>query len=185
MNKQEARQFFLAKRRQADPALLELWSDQIAKHILDYAVKNSPSVVLAYAAFRREPKTDGIIRRLLQQGVCVGLPKCHEGGQMEAYVVTDFNNLVTGRFGILEPLSEQRLQPEEIDLVLVPGCGFGRDMSRIGYGGGYYDRYLPRCHRAALAGVSYACCVTDSVPSAACDVKMDFLITEHGVMNKL
>ncbi len=185
MNKQEVRQFFLAKRRQTDPALLALWSERIAAHILDYAAKHSPSVVLAYAAFRREPETEGVIRQLLQQGVCVGLPKCRAGGQMEAYAVADFNDLAPGRFGILEPPSGQQLLPEDIDLVLVPGCGFGRDMSRIGYGGGYYDRYLPRCGRAALAGVSYACCVTDAVPSAACDVKMDFLITEHGVMNKL
>ena len=66
-------------------------------------------------------------------------------------------------------------------MILVPGTAFGRDMSRLGQGGGYYDRYLPKT-RAYLAGVCHDAALHDSLPAQAHDVKMDAVITPSGLI---
>lgn len=185
MNKEELRGDFLQRRKETDKALLTEWSDSITENVLDFVAKQPIKTVMAYAAFRGEVETKGIIERLLKKGITVGLPKCFTKGQMSAFKIENYESLVPGKFGILEPVEQHLLLPEEFDLVLVPGCAFGRDMSRLGYGGGYYDRYLPRCTRAKAVGLGYAFSITDSLPRGEFDVLMDAVITEKGVMNKV
>ena len=182
MTKQEMRRFFLNMRGEADKDKLEEWSAQIEEHIVTYIVENDVKSVLAYVAFRNEPETRGLIRRLLEKGVCVGLPACEGNGIMQFYRLTDFDKLSPGRFGIMEPPKDFPLEPDAFELVLVPGAGYGRDMSRVGYGAGYYDRYLPKCKNAVLAGVTYNCCLTTTIPQEEKDVPMDMVFTEKGIV---
>ncbi len=184
MNKQKLRQKFLQKRKRMDPVLLQRWSQQIENYVIDFIENQHMKTIMVYASMRDEVATHGLIQRLLSKKLVVGLPKCYTGGHMEAYSITDFKELTEGRFGILEPPAKQLLKPETIELVLVPGCAFGRDMSRLGYGGGYYDRYLPRCKQAMRVGLGYQFSVTEAVPIEKFDVLMDVLITENGVINK-
>ncbi len=185
MNKQELRQVFLQKRKAAAPELRHRWSQQIEAYVMEYIEKQKVRCVMVYAAFRDEVETEGIIRKLLAGGICVALPKCYEKGKMSAYQIQNFDELVPGRFGILEPPEEHLIEPAAFDLVLVPGCGFGRDGSRLGYGGGFYDRYLPGCKGARVIGLGYELSIADAFPIEAFDVLMDAVITENGVMNKV
>ncbi|MBE7047803.1 MAG: 5-formyltetrahydrofolate cyclo-ligase [Ruminococcaceae bacterium] len=185
MNKAETRQLFLKQRLETDAVLLAQWSQKIASHTLAYIEQQGISVVMAYAAFRKEPETAALIEKLLQRGITVGLPKCEKKGVMVTYTVQDMGELTSGRFGILEPQPTCVLNPQSIEMVLVPGCAFGRDMSRVGYGGGYYDRYLSACSCAAFVGLCYEFCLTDHLPTESFDIKMDMVITENGVMNKV
>lgn len=185
MNKQELRKKLLQKRKEADPALRHKWSQLIEGYVLGFVEQHSVRCVMLYAAFRDEVETEGIIRQLLNRGICVALPKCYEQGQMSAYQIQEFSELAPGKFGILEPPETFLVEPVEFDLVLVPGCGFGRDGSRLGYGGGFYDRYLPRCIGAKFVGLGYELSVADSFPVECFDVFMDAVITENGVVNKV
>lgn len=182
MTKQEMRRFFLNKRREADLDKLKECSEQIERLILQYIAEHNIKSVMAYAAFRNEPETLGLIRRLLQEGVCVGLPACEGKGIMEVYRLQNIDDLAPGRFGILEPPKKFPLAPDAFELVLVPGTGYGRDMSRVGYGAGYYDRYLPQCKNAVLAGVTYGSCLTTTIPQEEKDVRMDLVFTEKGIV---
>ena len=101
---------------------------------------------------------------------------------MAMHAITRWEQLETGKFGILEPPERITASPTDFDVVVVPGCAFGRDMSRLGYGGGYYDRYLPQCTKAKRVGICFDACLTDSVPSESFDCKMDFVITENGTL---
>ncbi|MBR5235878.1 MAG: 5-formyltetrahydrofolate cyclo-ligase [Clostridia bacterium] len=182
VSKETMRQFFMAKRNGTDVKQLEEWSCSITNHILDYVMRYHLGTVMVYADFRREPKTSALIEKLLELGVRVCLPKCEKDGKMEAYTIESVRELTPGRFGILEPAGEIVLKPEEIELVLVPGYGFDRSRNRLGYGGGYYDRFLPRCTKAVIAGVCYGNCLVESLPADPFDVKMDLLITEDGCL---
>ena len=87
------------------------------------------------------------------------------------------------RYGIRmvrPPLEE--LAPEGLDLVLVPGVAFGRDGSRMGMGAGYYDRFLPQAKQAVTMGVAYDCLMQESLPCDEYDVKMQYLVSESGII---
>ncbi len=182
VSKETMRHFFMAKRNETDATQLAQWSRTITNHILDYVMRYHLGTVMVYADFRREPATAELIEKLLELGVRVCLPKCEKDGKMDAYAVESMEDLAPGRFGILEPVGEAVLKPEEIELVLVPGYGFDSDKNRLGYGGGYYDRFLPKCSRAMIAGVCYGNCLVETLPTEPFDVKMDLLITEDGCL---
>lgn len=157
----------------------------ITARTLRYVAEHGVHTVFLYASTREEVDTTQLLTELLQRGCTVCLPKCYDGGVMEAYAVTDIRELQSGRFGILEPTAERLASPESIDIAFVPGCLFGKNGGRLGYGGGYYDRFLPRCTSALYIGLSYSACVTETVPCEPFDVRMHSLITENGVMNIL
>lgn len=102
-------------------------------------------------------------------------------GQMEACVITKEEDLEEGKFGIMEPKAGCKvLMPEQIDLIVLPCLSCDKKGNRLGYGGGYYDRYLEKC-----TGVRVVICreklMLDEIPAESFDQKGDFLITEKGI----
>lgn len=101
------------------------------------------STVLLFCGVGREPDTMPLIRTLLARGQRVALPVCLPGRRLEARVISHEDQLVPGKFGIPEPdYGCPAVSPDEIGAVLVPGLLADRDGYRLGYGGGYYDRWL-------------------------------------------
>ena len=96
-------------------------------------------------------------------------------------------DLISGTFGILEPILRQgivEVSPSEDSLMILPGVAFDADGRRLGYGGGYYDRYLehvPGCRRLGLA---YACQIADVLPQEVSDIAADMVITEKQIYKK-
>lgn len=185
LNKQAVREAALARRAALTPSQRSKLSRQIAAHALCYVNQQAAQTVFIYAATEQEVDTADLIAALLQNGQTVCLPRCSGHGVMEAYAITAMTELKPGRYNILEPPSRISILSSDIDLAFVPGCLFGRDGSRMGYGGGYYDRFLPQCLSACYVGLSFSACLTESVPCEEHDVRMHRLITEHGVMNIL
>ncbi len=179
------RKEFLEKRSVLPLETVEAWSEKIERHILQFVAETEFRVIFLYADFRNEPKTLGLIQKLLSRGCTVALPKCSKKGKMTMYRVKRIEDLSAGAFGILEPPEDEVIAPAMAGLVLVPGCAFSHDMKRLGYGGGYYDRYLPLCKNAVRVGVCYNLCLTDALPVDDFDVEMDCIITETGLVNNL
>lgn len=110
-------------------------------------------------------------------------PLCHPGQRLSFHRVQDPDELSPGRMGIREPDPRRHpeIELERIDLFICPGVAFGRDLTRLGQGGGFYDRALARKSSAShCLGVAFHCQIMDSVPHHPHDIKMQQVITEQG-----
>lgn len=115
-----------------------------------------------------------------QYNKTLAYPVIGEKGVMEAYIPEYYGAFEYNRFKIREPILEKSsfLSPDRIDLVIVPMLGFDERGYRIGYGGGYYDRYLPYAVNAHVAGVCYEELKCLALPVSKHDVKLDFVMTQ-------
>ena len=165
----------LSEEEQADAARA-VW-----QRLRGLAAYQSAKCVMAYAAVRGELGAWDAVRDVLASGRALAMPLCEGPGAMTARRVTDLSQLVPGAFGVPEPEMEcEIVQPEEIGLILVPGTAFDRRMRRIGQGGGYYDRFLPKT-RAVRAGICHDFALLDTLPAMAHDAPMDLIVTPSGL----
>lgn len=126
----------------------------------------------------REPDTGRLIRALTARGKRVGLPRMLPGRQMEVRLYEPDRPLVPASFGILEPLADAPLLARpDIDLALVPAVCYDRSGFRLGFGGGYYDRWLSG-FSGFTVGLCRDCVLQDRVPTEDHDCQVDLLLTE-------
>jgi len=149
------------------------------------------STVMSYMDFRNEVRTREIIAFCLSNGKRVAAPRVDKSGgkgasKLVAYEIRDLEkDFEPGTFGLLEPRTDESriVAPEEVDLVLVPGVVFDRKGNRIGFGAGYYDRFLARTRNDCIkAAVAFDFQVLDEIPAEEHDIPMDIIITESGVI---
>lgn len=114
----------------------------LTERFLQHPFYQEAKVVATYLSFPHEFQTQGLIDQVLKDGKKVLIPKTYPKGRME-FVVYDPQQLKKTSFGLLEPQGDlEVVDASQIDLIHVPGLAFTREGYRIGYGGGYYDRYL-------------------------------------------
>lgn len=140
--------------------------------------KNAKCVALTIP-FRTEINTYPIIEKLLKEGKTVCSPICEkETRKMTFYKIDSLNELIEGYYGIKTPpeIEKNIVEKNDIDLILVPGVGFDKNNYRIGFGGGYYDRYLKdyKGHTIALAFKEQ---IVEKVPKNEFDLPVDLVIT--------
>lgn len=152
--------------------------EQIYKRILQYHRYQNCTGIFLYASKGHEINTHDLIDLAVRQGKIVALPKSQPNGIMDFYEYTGLLKL--GRFNIPEPTGEQILYPTENDLMIVPGLSFTPTGQRIGYGGGYYDRYLAK-HPCVTVGLCRERFVTKELPVAWNDLPVDCVITDSFV----
>ena len=144
------------------------------------------NTVLFYVDAGSEVRTRHSLAGAIASGTRVVVPYCVvETNHLELYHLEDVTELVEGAYKILEPKAElrslpgKRVEPGELDLVMVPGTGFDLRGARMGQGKGYYDRLLTGARPdAPLIGIAFDCQVFDAIPVAAHDVFMDAVLTE-------
>lgn len=163
-------------------------SRRILAEVLDLPSYRLSNVVLAYASFGAELRTDEYLRRVLDDGKTLLLPRVEPGG-LRLYGVRDVvGDLVPGTWGIREPAPERctRADPGTVDFALVPGVAFDLAGRRLGYGGGYYDRLLAEgpVGRASLVSGAFEVQIVEEVPADPHDVPVDVVITEQGTYQR-
>jgi len=174
----------LARRDALAPAARARLSRRIARRVAALPEFRRASTVMAYATFRSEVDTAPLIAAALAKKKRVLLPRTVvEGRALEPREFAPGALLVAGAYGIPEPPPDApRADPADIDLVIVPGACFDEGGNRLGYGGGYYDRFLPRAGRAATVGVAFEAQVVPAVPPAEHDVPLGAVVTERRVI---
>ena len=180
--KAELRRHLLVQRARLTPADIEQKSAVIAAYacaLLAFCVRPT---VMVYMALPQEVQTTRIIvqARVWQKRIAVPVV---QGDSLAAVELPDDPaQLRRGRFGILEPLEAQAvIPPEEIGYVMVPGVAFDYRGGRLGFGKGYYDRFLSRLPATTYrCGLAFGIQVVPCVPQTAHDVCMHGIVTEQG-----
>ena len=114
----------------------------LTERFLKHPFYQEAKTIATYLSFPHEFQTQELIKRMLKDGKKVLIPKTYPKGRMD-FVVYHPQQLVKTSFGLLEPQGDlEVVEPSQIDLIHVPGLAFTTEGYRIGYGGGYYDRYL-------------------------------------------
>lgn len=153
----------------------------ICRVVLESGLFSAAQTILCYAGTNREIDTTLLLQGTIGAGKRLCLPLCTGNGIMEARCIDSLSQLSVGRYGILAPEpSGIRVLPEELDLVIVPCCTGNGKGQRLGYGGGYYDRYLPQTQCPTLL-LCRSRLLTERIPMDVHDVLMDYLVTECGI----
>lgn len=139
--------------------------------------------VMGFWSFGSEVETAPLLHRLHDEGKRVVLPRI-EGTDVVAVVYATGDEVMETSFGAMEPTGTLVAEPEEVDVVIVPGVAFDREGDRVGYGGGFYDRFLPRTREGVAAiAVAFALQVIEGpLPRGAFDHRVDAIVTEDDVI---
>ncbi len=155
----------------------------IRNHIIEFGEFHNANTVFCYVGTDHEIDTIPLLEHILKSGKRLGVPKCVGKGIMEVYEILSLDELQMGSYGIREPKAGSTLiRPEEIDIALVPCLSCNQKGWRIGYGGGFYDRYLVQTNarRAVLCRDKL---IRENIPVDHYDLRMDFVITEKGIVS--
>lgn len=173
--KANLRKFLLENRDAISFDLIKIASKQIQKNLRKIDAFRQAKVIAGYYPIGSEVKTQEVMQEILSEGKTLVLPKV-KGEDLEFRKVVDFGNLEKAGFGIMEPKDWCSIV-EDIDVVLVPTVGITRSGVRLGYGYGYYDRFLKKSGAKTIA-LSYAKQVVRSIPQAENDIKINWIVTE-------
>ena len=136
--------------------------------------------IFTYVDCNNEVITRDLITKAWEAGKHIAVPRCRNK-RMDFYEIRDFKELSPGKFGIPEPVTEVRADWEDA-LMIMPGVAFDRSLHRIGYGGGYYDRYLSLHRTLFCIALAYDLQLFTSLPFDEHDILPDLLITELEVL---
>lgn len=188
--KKRMRQAYKAVRESLLPEDKARFDACIEEALLDSMSVRYSGKILAYASLAGEVETTEFCRKVLACGRELYLPKSYPGGILRFFAVGSLEDLQKGAFGVLEP--EERLEKAYVpslqkpDLCLVPGICFDVYGYRIGYGKGYYDRFLANFTGVSM-GLAYEACVCrDALPiEKRTDKPVDFIVTEKGINKRV
>lgn len=192
--KRKIRQEFLKKRNNLSRDEIKSKSEKIEKELFSLPEFQRAKTVMFYVSFRSEVETEKMTRNALKLKKKIVIPVVHG----EKIVVSEIKNLkkelTKGSFGIKEPKKEfrRRVNQKEIDLVVVPGVVFDKRGGRLGYGRGYYDRFLrsksiksrmSRSRQCALIGLAFDLQIARKIPLVKGDMKVDKIVTESRIVD--
>ena len=146
--------------------------------------KNADNL-LAYIDFRGEVATGTLIEKAWELGKKVYVPRV-AGKEMEFYQIHSFEDLEKGAYGILEPKKECPVYEAgegQTTLAILPGSVFDEKKNRVGYGGGFYDRFLENLRKDAVTiGIAFDLQIFDEVPKEPHDAQLDYIVTESRIL---
>ncbi|MDO5845152.1 MAG: 5-formyltetrahydrofolate cyclo-ligase [Methanocorpusculum sp.] len=181
-DKSELRIQLKAKREEIPLGARREKSYHITKHL--EKLLDDYKVVLAYVAKEPEVETMVIINHLLENGKKVIVPIIQkETKTLRFSYLESIAELEPGTFKVPEPHTyEKPADPNTIEVAILPVVGFDKHGNRLGYGAGYYDRFLEKFPNLLKIGIAFACQEADLIPVEPFDAKMDYVVTEGGVI---
>jgi 5-formyltetrahydrofolate cyclo-ligase len=171
----------LVKRAAIAPAAREEAGRKILAALMSLPEYLSAKTIFCYVSAGDEPDTRALIEDARAGGRRVGVPRCASAGEMRVHEIRSSDDLAPGIYDIPEPKEHcPHLLPGEVDLVIVPCVCCDEEGYRLGYGGGFYDRWLEK-HRAPAAALCYESMVVPAVPREPHDRRVGILVTDETV----
>ncbi|MGL4772871.1 MAG: 5-formyltetrahydrofolate cyclo-ligase [Clostridium sp.] len=157
-------------------------NDKIFNNLISIKEFKECKSIFIYLSYKDEIDTFKIIKWCIENNKKVFVPKISEkSGVMDAIEIKDLDNLNENKYGILEPIAGDKVEDiNDIDLVILPGAAFDLNGGRIGYGGGYYDRYLKN-YKKYIISLTYEIQILNEIPMEEHDVLFNALVSEKNI----
>ena len=179
--KSKLREYYRTLRQNIPSDAKEKQDSQITQRVTGLWQYRKSRLILTYVSTNYEVDTKELIKSALADGKQVAVPRCIDGThQMEFFRITGLHELFPGAFGVLEPAPQagRKVTNYTNSLCLVPALCYDWKGYRLGYGKGYYDRFLDGYH-GTIAGIAYSSCVRRSLPYGRFDRPVELLVTER------
>lgn len=179
--KNEIRQDILKKRLLMDSRDAEIASGRIMHTLLELDCIKTARCIMAYSSHKNEPNLQPFMHALLDMGKDVALPYIATDDNLIAVEYTNDSVMKSNVYGIGEPIIMNESEQAEPDIVLVPGVAYDTAMNRIGYGVGYFDRYLKQTN-AYKIGICYDMQIVPKINAEPYDIAMDMIVSDRRVI---
>lgn len=180
------RKEILENRNNIDLVKKEEMDKKILNQFYESKYYKEAEKIFIYISYDSEINTKIIIDKALKDKKKIYVPRTEfKTRHMDAVGITSLDNLIESKYGILEPsIDMMHIDPNELDLIVVPGVAFDRSGGRMGYGAGFYDRFFKKINKEnknkiIKLALAYELQMLDKVPMNAQDVPVDFIITEN------
>ena len=182
-NKKDARDFYLKIRKCISVREKEIYDRIILTSFINSRFLKNFDTFLVYISVNNEVGTSDLILYLLENNKKVAVPFCKDK-IMEFYYMDSPDDLIMGRFGIPSVDTDKAEKAENFGnaLCIVPAVSFDNNGNRLGYGGGFYDRFLSE-NNIPTVGLSYQRCISEALPIEENDIKIDYVLTETHLWN--
>ena len=179
-SKKDVRKFILDKRDHCSAEDRLRWDEAIYNKFIKSEDYKKAKVIFIFVSFRSEVDTHKIINKAIEDGKTICVPKVvSKQDGMRVFRINGLGDMEPGYYGILEPSEKcDEIPIKDIDLITIPGAAFDRKGGRIGYGGGFYDRFLTKIPgNVKKIALAYEIQVLNSVPMNENDIRIDGIIT--------
>lgn len=182
VTKKDIRKRVLELRNSIDTGEWKAKSRLIQNQVVTHPLFLSADAIYCYVDYRNEVGTQDIIQRAWELQKKVAVPKV-EGNIMNFYYISCFDDLQEGYCGIREPETLVSAKDDKV-LVIMPGSAFDRQRNRIGYGKGFYDKFMDSHRNYKAIAIAFECQLIDEIQADEHDYRPDILITEGAVYDK-
>lgn len=177
--KAQKREFYKNLRKSINPETKNAADKQIFKKLTEASAFKDSELILTYISVNDETDTISLVKHSFENNKRVAVPKClDKNGNMDFFEIKSFDDLKSSHFGLLEPSENCGVITDfNNSLCIVPAFSYDKKGYRIGYGGGYYDRFLSK-HNVFKIGICYDECIAENHLKDIFDISVDVVITE-------
>lgn len=175
MDKKQLRSLIRDQKRAMSPEQIQQKSERLCELFLNTEQYKNAKTVYGYLPYNQEVRTVPALQQALQDGKQVAVPKVY-GDQMRFIYITDFDSLEKSDMGIPEPIADTPVADDPAALVLMPGVVFDKEGHRIGYGGGFYDKFLAAEPEHPTVALCYDFQVLPKLETEEFDIPVDLVL---------
>lgn len=175
MNKKELRRMIREKKRAMTEAEIQQHSQALGKLFVASEAYQKARTIYGYLPYNQEVRTIPMLEQAIRDGKRVAVPKVY-GDEMKFLYLEDLSQVETGYAGIPEPIADEPVADDKTALVLMPGLAFDREGHRIGYGGGFYDKFLAEEPDHPTLALCYDFQMMDKLETEEHDIPVDYVL---------
>ena len=175
MDKQTLRRQIRIKKRAMTEEEIASASERLGEKFLSSPLYEQAKTIYGYLPYNQEVRTVPMLQRALDDGKRVAVPKCY-GDEMRFIYLEDLSQVENGYCGIPEPIADEPIADDPTALVLMPGMAFTQRGDRMGYGGGFYDKFLAAEPNHPTLALCYDFQMVESIPTEEYDIPVDCVL---------
>ncbi|BDU50887.1 5-formyltetrahydrofolate cyclo-ligase [Haliovirga abyssi] len=168
------RKELLKNRRNLKFEYVTKYSKELFENFIKTKEYKNSKIIMSYMSIKNEVDTKWFNEAIIKNGKKLVLPIIDNNDEIQPILVKKLSKMKVGKYNILEPIGDV-IEKQKIDLIIVPGVGFDKSYNRIGFGKGYYDKFLKN-YKGIKVGVAYDFQIVDKIDADEYDVKMDMIL---------